>query len=159
MGTTATGLRYPEPVDPVANGAAAMKNLADDVTAKYGRGRVALNVQGIQTDLPGGIGTILSTPFTLPAARTVLSTVFLTATQLNAAGGSVSIAIYMDGVQVLRLFGGSTVAGNAVYVPGYFPQSLAAGAHTVDLRCSQTGGGALRVAPATTFMLVEDIGV
>jgi hypothetical protein len=36
MGTTATGLRYPEPTEPVNAGAANIKNLADDVTAKYG---------------------------------------------------------------------------------------------------------------------------
>jgi hypothetical protein len=35
MGTTATGLRYPEPTEPVNAGAANMKNLADDLTAKY----------------------------------------------------------------------------------------------------------------------------
>jgi hypothetical protein len=35
MGTTASGLRYPEPTDPLPNGAAAMKNLADDVTSIY----------------------------------------------------------------------------------------------------------------------------
>ncbi len=35
MGTTASGIRYPEPTEPVAQGAAAMKILADDVQAKY----------------------------------------------------------------------------------------------------------------------------
>jgi len=35
MGTTATGLRYPEPADPASAGALNFKNLADDVTGKY----------------------------------------------------------------------------------------------------------------------------
>jgi hypothetical protein len=35
MGTTSSGLRYPEPTDPVNQGAAAIKNLADDVTSIY----------------------------------------------------------------------------------------------------------------------------
>jgi hypothetical protein len=35
MGTTSSGLRYPEPTDPVNQGAAAIKNLADDVTTQY----------------------------------------------------------------------------------------------------------------------------
>jgi hypothetical protein len=37
MGTTTSGLRYPDPTDPVNQGAAAIKNLADDVTAQYSR--------------------------------------------------------------------------------------------------------------------------
>jgi hypothetical protein len=36
MGTTASGLRYPEPTEPVANGATAIRNLAEDVAATYG---------------------------------------------------------------------------------------------------------------------------
>jgi hypothetical protein len=32
MGTTGKGIRYPEPADPVRDGAQAMHNLADDVT-------------------------------------------------------------------------------------------------------------------------------
>jgi len=35
MGTTSTGLRYPEITDPAYNGADAIKNLALDVTGKY----------------------------------------------------------------------------------------------------------------------------
>jgi hypothetical protein len=35
MGTTASGLRYPEPSEPVAQGATAIRNLAEDVTGKY----------------------------------------------------------------------------------------------------------------------------
>jgi hypothetical protein len=35
MGITATGLRYPEPTEPVAQGATNIANLAADVTDKY----------------------------------------------------------------------------------------------------------------------------
>ena len=35
MGTTSIGLRYPEPTDPVSQGAAAMGTLAGDVNARY----------------------------------------------------------------------------------------------------------------------------
>ena len=35
MGTTVSGLRYPEPTDPVNQGATAIKNLALDVNGRY----------------------------------------------------------------------------------------------------------------------------
>ena len=35
MGTTASGLRYPEPAEPVAQGAVNIANLAADVNARY----------------------------------------------------------------------------------------------------------------------------
>jgi hypothetical protein len=46
MGTTASGLRYPEPTDPVAQGAQAIHNLADDVTAgALGKAALSLAMQ------------------------------------------------------------------------------------------------------------------
>lgn len=63
MGTTATGLRYPEPVDPVSQGAAAIKNLADDLTAKYGA--VLLKAGNSTVALASGVASI---QVTYPAA-------------------------------------------------------------------------------------------
>lgn len=56
MGVTTSGLRWPEPTDPVAQGALAMRNLAEDVTARGARylGFATLTT----TTLPAGGGTL-----------------------------------------------------------------------------------------------------
>jgi len=55
MGTTSTGLRYPEPSEPVNQGAANIKNLADDVNGRF---VVQYQILGAaQINLPAG-GTL-----------------------------------------------------------------------------------------------------
>lgn len=56
MGVTSNGLRWPEPTDPVAQGAVAIRNLAEDVTSRHARypGFATLTL----TTLPANGGTL-----------------------------------------------------------------------------------------------------
>jgi hypothetical protein len=63
MGTTSTGLRYPEPTDPVNQGATAIKNLATDVAGKYPTMQA-----GTQAITLAGGGVTASVVFPVPFA-------------------------------------------------------------------------------------------
>jgi preprotein translocase subunit SecB len=82
MGVTASGLRYPEPSEPVAQGAANIKALADDVTTKYAK------VYGAQANLTtnaSGNAQVVHT------AAKVFASIALTMTVATANNGKVMV--------------------------------------------------------------------
>lgn len=64
MGTTTKGYRYPEPTDPVAQGADAIKNLALDVDARAGAA-----ASGTVSLTPTALNAPVSAAITFPAGR------------------------------------------------------------------------------------------
>ena len=108
MGTTSNGLRYPEPTDPVAQGAVAIRNLAEDVNGKYpiiqtGKTNVAMTAGG------GSITVTFPKPFTAPPVL---------ALTCNAITGNVAVTASVTALTVtsftciLRQDGGASFAGN-----------------------------------------------
>lgn len=67
MGTTTSGLRYPEPTDPVAQGAAAIHNLADDVTTRGAKMLGAAVMAPVTLGAPGGTLGLTQTALTIAA--------------------------------------------------------------------------------------------
>jgi hypothetical protein len=108
MGTTASGLRYPEPVDPIANGALDIRHLAEDVAAK-------LNIQSGSrvTALNSGSGS--TGTITFPRAFPVVPVLVATA---GAITGNTVVNCAVSGLNAssfsvyLRQDGGGTWSGS-----------------------------------------------
>jgi hypothetical protein len=156
MGTTASGLRYPEPTDPVNQGAANIKNLATDLDV-YPRGQLALTRLAGPADAGATPINLCTTSVSLPSARRIRVYVNLQAQQITAATPLTSAIIYGGGVGGTRFLVGPIAVNDTVIVNGWSDFSAPAGSFTAYFTLL-SNGGALRAAATQTFLTIEDVG-
>jgi hypothetical protein len=155
MGTTASGLRYPEPTDPVNQGATNMKNLATDLDPRPA-GMLGRSTLSGSVDATTG-SNLLTTTITLPTQRWIRVWASITGQQITGASTNLNLTIYGNGAAGLR-FGVGTVAVNDTIVRlGWHEYRPAAGSFTAYVFASTAGGGAFRVSTAST-LTIEDLG-
>jgi hypothetical protein len=159
MGTTASGLRYPEPTDPVNQGATNMKNLATDVDPRAA-GLLARNKPASLPDVTGS-GTLMATAVTIPGTgqRWIRVTASIMVTQITSAGTSLNISIYGNNVVGSRIAAVPLAvnAQNIYFGVGDFLASP--GTFTADLRISSAGGAQRPSTNAdATFLTIQDVG-
>lgn len=86
MGTTTPGIPYPEPSDPIANGAVAMKTIAETLPGKMARGLVTIT--------PTAANTLTYGAVTFPAGKfTTPPDVMATSMNAPSTGGFLSIGV------------------------------------------------------------------
>jgi hypothetical protein len=167
MGTTSRGLRYPEPTDRVADGAVAMTNLANDVTAQLNilhlPGAQVLGMARNNTDVTStstSYTTLAAASFTMPADTIAGRRVVALGWTLIGMGtvGNVNVGISLtDGVTgpiapgSWTSFGGFTAgkptnptATNAYAFSTWATELASAvptGAHTLTLRAANIAAG------------------
>jgi len=84
MGTTPNGLPYPEPTDPVAQGAAAIKALAEAVDPRVGARAIATGQATLTSITPNTLATLA---VSFPAGRfTAAPLVFVSLNAANVHG-------------------------------------------------------------------------
>lgn len=115
-GSTAKGFRYPNDTDPVANGALAVRNLANDVNDKVGliaTGVQAINVAASTTAtvnniaLPAGrftaaphiVATADSGAFNVAVQNITTTTFTLVVRHIDAASTTVTVNVHWVAVQ------------------------------------------------------------
>jgi hypothetical protein len=157
MGTTLSGLPYPEPTDPVAQGAAAIKALATFLDP-YPRGQLARTVSAGQ-DVTG-TASILTTTCTVPAgaSRRLRVHVNLQGQQITTAAVTTNATIYGNGTSGTRILFGAIALNDSVIVAGWSDFLAPAGMFTAYLSVS-VNAGAFRVAASPlTHLTIEDLG-
>ena len=97
MGTTSGGLRYPEPTEPVSQGAVNIRNLAEDVTGKY-------------QAAPGVATTFYPDMVAVPVG-----------TVIKMAAGKVNLTTDSQGQAVLTFPGNWTTIVSVVVTPAVSP--------------------------------------
>lgn len=144
MGTTASGLRYPEPTDPVAQGAAAMKNLADDVTSLYvGKSTGPASLQPWGGAVPAG-GAVRMAAGVATLVFAASSTVAFVVPNGGKAWSQL-LAVLISGANNTQPAPGNQYAAAAsptlgtVYVTGYTPAGAALVNTTVNVQYVAVG--------------------
>jgi hypothetical protein len=155
MGTTPSGLRYPEPTDPVSAGAVNIKNLATDLDP-YPRGLLA------HTNYPGGdltSGNILTTTVTVPGTgqRRLRVHVQVQGSQLTVAATG-NLTIYGGGVAGPRLYPAALVTGTAYEWQGFGDFVASPGAFTAYVGVLVSAGTLRVTAGNVSFLTIEDVG-
>jgi hypothetical protein len=159
MGVTTSGIRWPEPVDPINQGAVAMRNIAEDVTTKYGRGILARTLQTAAVDITTAGATLMSTVLTLSASRWIRVYASLQGQQITAATATFNPTIYANNTLQARIGVGGIALSDAAIVNGDAYFLAGAGTLTVDLRVTGITAGAFRVTTGgATFISVVDVG-
>ena len=164
MGTTAGGMPYPEPTDPVAQGAAAIKALAEAVDSTplgiVGYAQMIVNQTGITVavELAGVAAT-----FTTVAARRYKLTGYTPSAWSSVSTNAVALSIRNGGTQVgsssIEPASASTL-GNSITVTTIV--TGLSGSVTLKLWGARSGTGTVTVAGnsgSPCYLLVEDIGV
>jgi hypothetical protein len=102
MGTTASGLRYPEPTDPVNQGATAMKNLADDATRNGPRtlGAAAAVAVTLTTAWAANTGPVVVAA--VPYPRLLLLECAAYASSMSIGTSSMTYCVRRDGAELRR---------------------------------------------------------
>jgi hypothetical protein len=108
MGTTATGLRYPESTDPANAGALNFKNLADDVTTKY----PTMQSGSQSVALTTGAGTATVTFPKAFAASPAVSAMSTAITSSVVVAVSLTVLSATSFTVKLRQLDGGTYSGN-----------------------------------------------
>lgn len=165
MGTTALGLRYPEPTDRLNQGAQAIEDLALDVDAKLTAGPAGLlgyaeqqgpqAVTGAEADLTG-----LSVTFTVAAGRKVRLRAVVMDTHTVAAGWD---HIYIrEGVTLITEAQVTFSAGVAGLLVAERIITPTAGAHTYKVTfLAEAGTANIGTAGRALYstLTAEDVGV
>jgi hypothetical protein len=113
MGTTATGLPYPEPTAPVRDGAVAIKALADALTLQTAQAKLKFFNAALTTNGTGDIAIVtgLATINGVVATMYGSDTVAKTCIRLNGApAGSVWLRVFTGSTPLIN----SAVSYNAI---------------------------------------------
>jgi hypothetical protein len=156
MGTTPSGLRWPEPTDPLPQGSVNIRNLAEDVDPRP-RGQLALTRLAGPADAGAASVTLCTTSVTLSTARRIRVHVNLQGQQITAATPVTSATIYGAGVAGTRFLVGAVALNDTVIVNGWSDFLAAAGTFVADFRVLSSVG-ALRCTATQTFLTIEDLG-
>lgn len=152
--TTASGLPYPEPGDPVANGAAAIQALAV-MLDRYPRGLLARTIGTNADAVVAGIQYMV-TSVTLPSARWVRVSAHLNGSALAATAAS-NATIYGGGVVGTRFVAGALAAGETVLESSESYFNAPAGPFQAYVAISVTTS-AIRLVGASCFLSISDAG-
>jgi len=157
MGTTASGLPYPEPTDPVSQGSVAIKNLATPVDLRS-RGLLARTTSSGTQDVGAAGAQVLTTAVTLPATRWVRVFVWIAAQQITAASTAINLSIYGNGVAGTRFGAGALALSESIKLGAWHEWKAAAGTFTASCYVV-SNAGSLRLEAATCILSIEDVGV
>jgi hypothetical protein len=168
MGTTAHGLPYPEPTDPVAAGAAAIRSLAEAVDAakpwNTAWGQIAGAVAA--ADHPG-FGSLLSpiNGFSITATAVAGRNYRLyvrAAFQAISAVGTVQFKILVNGVDNGFIWAQTGLGINQyASMATFVPIVLGAGSKTIQVAAAIVGGGGMTILSGSVLnglTILDDVG-
>lgn len=157
MGTTSSGIRYPEPGESVKVGAQNMQDLAEDVTDRYARGLRARTLLQTTTDFTTANSTACSTPITLASSRWIQLDMYISGTQVNAASTLLLNAL-ANGASIQRLSNNALANNTAFYMFASVQHLAPVGLTTYAIQVAPSAGALRSGAPGGCILAVIDIG-